>query len=249
MSAIDVGRDSIQRRIVREFFATTGLVPLLTAGALFSTAFFHFQTVTNENLIAIARVIGGSAEASLLFDDEQTALDTLRALKAEERIEAAIVFDSDGLIFAKYVRSDVADFRPPREIFYEPIWSHGHIDLASEIMMGDEKVGVVFIRADTNEVTRFLFISIGIVLSVLLISLFLCWFGAARLQNHIAVPLERLVEGSASMAEGDLSTQVEAQSDDELGVLARAFNAMVLSLRGLVAQVGENTRYVAEATE
>ena len=85
-------------------------------------------------------------------------------------------------------------------------------------MIGGEKIGSVFIRANTNEVTRFLLISIGIVLSVLLISLFLCWSGAVRLQNHIAAPLERLVDGSVSMAEGDLSTQVDVQSDDEMGV-------------------------------
>jgi len=249
MSAIDVGQASIQRRIGREFFATTGLVLLLTAGALLTTAFFQFQTLTDENLMALARVIGGNSEASLLFNDEQSAMDTLSALKAEESIEAAIVYDGDGLIFAKYVRSDIADFRPPREIFFEPHWSRNHIALASKIMMGNENIGVVFIRADTNEAKSFLFMSIGIVLSVLVISLFLCWFGAARLKNHIAIPLERLVDGSARMAEGDLSTQVDVKSDDEMGVLARAFNAMVHSLRGLVAQVGENTRYVAEATE
>ena len=39
MSAFDVGSNSIQQRIVREFFATTGLVLLLTAGALSGTAF------------------------------------------------------------------------------------------------------------------------------------------------------------------------------------------------------------------
>ena len=249
MSTIDVGQDSIQRRIVRDFFATTGLVLLITAGAFLSAGFFQFQNVTDENLIALARVIGGNSEASLLFNDEQSAVETLSALKAEESIEAAIVYDSDGLIFAKYIRSDIADFRPPREIFFEPRWYRDHIDLTSKITIGGEHLGAVFIRADTNEVTGFLFISVGIVFSVLLISLFLCWFGAARLQNYIATPLERLVDGSASMAEGDLSTQVDVQSDDEMGVLARAFNAMVLSLRGLVAQIGENTRYVSEAAE
>jgi methyl-accepting chemotaxis protein len=249
MSEIDVGEYSIQRRIVREFFATTGLVLVLTAGSFCATTFFQFQKVTDENLMALARVIGGNSEASLLFDDEESAVETLRALKAEESVEAAIVYDRDGQIFAKYIRSDVVGFRPPRELSSESRWSRNHIDLTSKIMIGGEKIGSVFIRANTNEVTSFVFISIGIVTSVLLISLFLCWSGAVRLQNHIAAPLERLVDGSASMAEGDLSTQVDVQSDDEMGVLARAFNAMVLSLRGLVARVGENTRYVAEATE
>ncbi|HEB91531.1 MAG TPA: HAMP domain-containing protein [Deltaproteobacteria bacterium] len=249
MSSIEVGRDSIQRRIVRGFFATTGLALLLTATALFTTAFFQFQQVTNKNLLVLARVIGGNTQASLLFNDEQAAEETLRALKAEESIEAAIVYAADGSIFARYVRPDVVDFRLPREISFEPEWSREHIDLASKIMMGEEEIGTVFIRSDTKEVTIFLYKSIAIVVSVLLISLFLCWIGATRLRNQITSPLERLVRGSASMASGDLSTQVDVRSEDEMGVLARAFNAMVLSLRELVARVGENTRYVAQAAE
>ena len=129
MSAIDVGRDSIQRRIVREFFATTGLVLFLTASALSLTAFVQFQTATDENLIAMARIIGRNSEASLLFDDQNAATETLRALEAEESIEAAIVYDHDGAIFAKYIRSDVPDFQPRRGDGFEPRWSRDHIEL------------------------------------------------------------------------------------------------------------------------
>jgi methyl-accepting chemotaxis protein len=249
MSAFDVGNNSIQRRIVREFFATTGLVLVLSSGALFVTASIQFQNITDKNLIAIARVIGGNTEASLLFNDEQAAMETLRALKAEESLEAAIVYDSDGLVFAKYIRADIVDFRPPRELPFVPQWSRRHIDLVSQIRLADEDLGTVFLRQDTKQATQFFYTSIAIVLSVLLISLFLSWFGASRLRRHIADPLERLVEGSAAMAGGDLSTQVDVRRDDEMGVLSNAFNAMVLSLRGLVARVGENTRYVARATE
>jgi methyl-accepting chemotaxis protein len=249
MSAIDVGNNSIQSRIVREFFATTGLVLLLTSCSIFATAFIQFQNATNDNLIALAHLIGGNSEASLLFNDSQAAAETLRTLRAEDSIEGAIVYTSDGRVFAKYVRADVRGFGSPGEFSFVPRWTRNHIDLASRISSGDEDLGMVFIRSDTKQITGFLYTSIGIVISVLLISLTLSWYGAARLRRHIAHPLERLVESSAAMAGGDLSTQVNVQRDDEMGVLASAFNAMVLSLRGLVAQVGENTRYVARATE
>ena len=243
-----VGRDSIQRRIQRGFFVTTGLALVLTAGALFSTAFLQFRQDMDENLRVLARVTGANSEASLLFDDDQAATETLRALKAVESIEAALVYDGDGRIFAQYVRADIEGFRAPRELSFEPTWTREHIDLASQILMGDEQIGTVYLRSDTKQVQAFLFTSLAIVAGVLVISLVLCWWGAARLQKSIATPLEHLVQGAASMAAGDLSTQVHVGSDDETGVLARAFNAMVDSLRGLVSQVGENTRYVASAT-
>lgn len=247
MSSRELGRDSIQRRIVNGFFVTTGLALVLTAGALFTAASLQFRQDTDENLRVLARITGANSEASLLFDDAQAATDTLRALKTVESIEGAVVYDADGHVFAKYVRGDIEGFRPPRELSFEPTWSTEQIDLASTIMMGEEQIGTVFLRSDTQQVQDFFLTSIGIVVVVVVISLVLCWWGAARLQRSIAAPLEQLVQGAASMAAGDLSTQVVVGSDDETGVLARAFNAMVDSLRGLVSQVGQNTRYVASA--
>lgn len=249
MSDLDVGRNSIQRRIISGFFATTGLALVLTAGALFTTALVQFRQDMDENLRVIAGVTGGNSEASLLFDDEAAASETLRALKAVESIEAAVVYDAAGEVFAQYVRADVEGFRAPRELVFEPRWSADHIALASRIELGEEEVGTIYLQSDTRRVKTFLYTSMGIVAGVLLISLFLCYFGAVRLRRQIADPLESLVQGAASMAEGDLWTQVAVESEDEMGVLARAFNAMSDSLRGLVSRVGENTRYVAQATE
>ncbi len=138
--------------------------------------------------------------------------------------------------------------RRPRTLVFTPAWSRDRIDLASPIEVSGEVIGTVFIRSGTQAVTDFLAISTGIVVAVLFVSFIVCSVGASRLRRQIAMPLERLVEGSRTMAGGDLSTQVDVQSEDEMGVLSLAFNAMVKSLRGLVAQVRENTRYVAQAT-
>jgi len=248
-TGIEQGRESIQRRIVRSFFATASLVLLLTAGALFTTALMQFRQTTGRNLEVLARVIGSNSEASLIFDDAQAARDTLAALRAEESVIAAIVYDGSGEVFAKYLRSDVDRFEPPKELAFAPEWGPRRIDLATRIEVGGSPIGTVFVRSDTREVQQFLMTSVGIVAGVLVIALSLCWFGAARLRAQIAAPLVLLVEGSAAMAEGDLSTQVVVQSDDEMGGLARAFNTMSSSLRGLISRVGENTRYVAAATE
>ncbi|MFO0690143.1 MAG: methyl-accepting chemotaxis protein [Myxococcota bacterium] len=244
-----LGRDSIQHRIVRGFFSTTGLALGLTATALFATAFIQFKRVTDENLLLLAGVIGGNSVASLLFDDQAAATETLRSLTVATSVEAAIVYDASGRVFARYVREGVRDFEPPATLVPGPEWSRNRIELSAPIEASGEVVGKVFIRSGTQAVTDFLAISTGIVAAVLFVSFVVCSIGAARLRRQIAVPLERLVEGSRAMAGGDLSTQVDVQSEDEMGVLSLAFNAMVKSLRGLVAQVRENTRYVAQVTQ
>jgi len=169
-----VSKHSIQRGIVREFLATMGIVLLLTASALLSTTFYQFQHQTEKNLIGLTRFIGGNIQTPLLVGDEGSALQSLGALEVQGEIEAAIVYGRDGQIFAKWVRSDVVDFQPPREIRFEPRWSREHIDFASKIMLGDEEIGAVFIRADTRRARSFLLMSVGVVSTVLLISFFLC---------------------------------------------------------------------------
>ncbi len=54
--------------------------------------------------------------------------------------------------------------------------------------------------------------------------------GAALIARRLLAPIERLTEGVKAVAAGDLSRQVEAGGRDEIGVLAREFNAMAASL-------------------
>jgi signal transduction histidine kinase len=54
--------------------------------------------------------------------------------------------------------------------------------------------------------------------------------GAALLSQRLLSPIQRLTEGVKAVAAGDLTREVEARSNDELGLLAREFNAMAASL-------------------
>jgi two-component system, NtrC family, sensor kinase len=54
--------------------------------------------------------------------------------------------------------------------------------------------------------------------------------GAALISRRLLAPIERLTEGVKAVAAGDLSRKVEVQRSDEIGLLAREFNAMAASL-------------------
>jgi signal transduction histidine kinase len=54
--------------------------------------------------------------------------------------------------------------------------------------------------------------------------------GAALISQRLLAPIRTLTDGVKAVAAGDLSRQVEARGSDELGVLAREFNAMAASL-------------------
>jgi signal transduction histidine kinase len=53
---------------------------------------------------------------------------------------------------------------------------------------------------------------------------------AALLSQRLLAPIETLTQGVKAVAAGDLSRQVQVRSRDEIGLLAREFNAMAASL-------------------
>jgi PAS domain S-box-containing protein len=66
-------------------------------------------------------------------------------------------------------------------------------------------------------------------------------FGIAMLLSRsISRPVKALTEAATGIANGDLTHQVRVASRDEIGVLAAAFNQMVVNLRDLIGQVRES---------
>ena len=87
MSRIADGRESIQRRIVNGFFATTTLALLITAGALFSTAVVQFRQDMDESLRVLRnhldRIMPEPALPAFFVD--LSGVEIQRQLKSEGR--------------------------------------------------------------------------------------------------------------------------------------------------------------------
>lgn len=75
--------------------------------------------------------------------------------------------------------------------------------------------------------TTYVLILLMVALLVILIG---SWFGMS-IARDITEPIQRLADGTAQIAGGDLDVYIEPQADDELGVLVRAFNQMTADLR------------------
>ena len=78
------------------------------------------------------------------------------------------------------------------------------------------------------------------------------WVGA-RFARRIGEPLGRLTQAAERITAGEVGVTVEATEENELGILAAAFNSMTRRLLGLIdtleARVAERTRELREAYE
>jgi methyl-accepting chemotaxis protein len=245
---IDRGKDSIRQRLMLTFIVTTSLATLLATTAYFAAQLVEFRSGMVENLTIMGRLIGANSIMSLERFDMAGGEKTLETLEEDAHIMAAVLYDDIGQVFASYLRHDVVDLPKPSSLGEGHTFHSGVLDLSQPIVIHGQLYGTVFIRSDTAELNRIIQVFLLIVVLVMLGSLVVCYVGASLLRNRIASPLGALVEGSASMAKGDLSVQVDVTSEDEFGTLAEAFNAMAASLRGLISQVSQNTGAVTDAS-
>lgn len=73
-----------------------------------------FRATTVSELTTLADTLGANAAASLAFTDKKSAEEILAALRAEQHILAACLYDERRQLFAKYRRSDLgADSEVP----------------------------------------------------------------------------------------------------------------------------------------
>ncbi|WP_281183848.1 PAS domain-containing sensor histidine kinase [Trichlorobacter lovleyi] len=77
-------------------------------------------------------------------------------------------------------------------------------------------------------------ITTGYLLVLFLIAsviVFLSFWIGIYLANSMTKPIQSLVEGTRAVAEGDLDVVIDAEGPDEIGMLVRSFNTMILDLR------------------
>ncbi|MFC4766447.1 methyl-accepting chemotaxis protein [Effusibacillus consociatus] len=69
------------------------------------------------------------------------------------------------------------------------------------------------------------------------------------LLNHLLKEIPSILDKIKSLADGDLTVQIQRKSDDEVGQLAQAVETMRMNLRNLIAQVGSSAEQVAASAE
>ena len=79
-------------------------------------------------------------------------------------------------------------------------------------------------------IRRSVYLSVGITVLIVLLAAAI----SLRATRHIVLPLEQLVAVVRRITSGDLAEEASVERDDEIGVLAQAFNTMTARLRDLV---------------
>jgi signal transduction histidine kinase len=239
---------SISRKLMLVVLSTTFTGLLLSALAMLAYDIRTYQTAWLDDLRTQADLIASSSAPALTFNDPRTATENLALLKSRPAIVEAAIYGPGGRLFASYARDGAPSAVP---LVAQPAGSHidgEHIVVYQQMVANRELVLTVYLRAryELMDRLRNYALILGTVMagSLALAGLISLWLQAAFTRPILAVTeVAREV-----MQRRDFSLQVKKTTNDEIGVLVDAFNAMLNEVGRRAAALEESNRILEHET-
>ena len=226
-------RTTLQRKLVTAMMLTSTSV-LLLAGAVFvGHDFVSFRRLLVVTIVTRANMLGANSTAALAFRNPEDASQVLDALRADPRMIAAALYDQEGRLFALYPRSASPASVPREPGPAGPRFDQGAIAVSEPVLVDGRRIGAIYIRAGTGLIDDRLRVDAMVVLFAVLGSILVAFGLSTWFQRRIAQPVLNLALVAKSVSEHkDYSVRAKAVGDDEVGVLAEAFDEMLEEIQG-----------------
>jgi signal transduction histidine kinase/ActR/RegA family two-component response regulator len=229
---------SLRGKLMLVVLATTLCALLFAAIALAVYEVATYDEALVRDLRTQAEILGRASEPALAFNDRDVALENLSALRLRPQVRAAALYARDGALFATHPSADAdVPLRPEapgtrvegdRLVLFHPILSQG------------TQIGTLFL-ATRYALTARIVELVGILAAVMLASFAIAALLAAWLQRRITQPILDVTDVARDVIERrDFTLRATAKTDDEIGVLVRAFNDML-------GEVGQRTEALEAA--
>ena len=219
---------SVRSKLMLVVMATTVAALVVVAVALIVYESRTYERSTAAGLMTQAQILGRATAAALVFDDRDAARDNLRVLKVQPQIRAAAIYTPTGRLFASYGATGISDPgfpRAPQADGY--VIEDDQITVFRRIVEDQEMLGTVYVRAAYALDAR-LRDYMGILGLVLIASLAFALLLSAGLQRAVTRPILAVTDVARQVIERrDFSLRVTKTTDDEIGELVDAFNAML----------------------
>lgn len=217
---------SIKSKLTTTIMVSSSIALLLCSGALAAYGWLANGQALVRRIDTIAEMIGLNSTAALAFDSADDAQETLSALRAEQHIIAAWVYDTSGAVFASYQKTPMSS--PPNPSERGHFFTEDHLHLFRLIQLDEQTIGTVYVMSELKERQNQLFSFAGIVALTIGLSLSATFLIGSALRDQISAPLLDLT-GKMRRVSNEKDYQVRAlkYSQDEVGELIEGFNDML----------------------
>jgi signal transduction histidine kinase/DNA-binding response OmpR family regulator len=189
----------------------------------------RFHNDIADELATLADTLGANTAASLAFNDAKTAREMLAALRAEDHVLGACLYDLHGQIFAEYRRAGLgAKFTMPSLKPDGAYFGATTLTQFQSVYLESDKTGSIAIVSDLSGIRARFWEYTKIAILVLFISILATYLISARLLRIVSDPIMQLARIAGRVtAEENYSLRAAVQSNDESGILVNSFNQML----------------------
>ncbi|HEX6862405.1 MAG TPA: ATP-binding protein [Thermoanaerobaculia bacterium] len=224
----------LKRKLLLTTLATCMAGLVLAGGALFWFQSVTFRRSFAAELESLGAIIAHNSAAPLAFDDRESALVVLDALRAHPHIASAAVYDGEGKLFVRVGEEGAAQEEVRGPAGTGPAgagvtFDRGFASLSLPIPQVDGQAGRLDLRADFKGPYRDLLSLHAAVLAVVVAgALGVIVLLSSAFQRIITGPIEALAGVARNISEReDYSVRAPERGRDEVGLLTRTFNRML----------------------
>ncbi|PFH28995.1 MULTISPECIES: diguanylate cyclase domain-containing protein [Burkholderia] len=220
-----VPRPTLQSVLRRAHLRLAFVAVTMAAVSLIVVAVIALRAYAGNNLNLLARSLGYTVEAALVFGDRVAANEAIALIANDEDVAQVVVIDGKGQLFAIWklpvesriarIERGVADLALPGPVTI-PVMHDGLV------------VGKVIVRGRGHQFFGFLLGGIGGILGCLAVSVLGAYVSSKRLLRNIVAPLRALAGvAHAVRRERAFARRVEPAAIAELNQLGDDFNALL----------------------
>jgi signal transduction histidine kinase len=241
-------RRSVRGKLMR-LVTVTNLVAVCVAGIgmlLYDLSVYRGSWAAELN--TQATILAVSVAPALEFDDREVAQRNLEAMRIRSRLLIAALYGADGQLYAAYTRAGSGLSPPPTPPPTGEVVAGERVELSQPVVHNGEFLGTIYLRARYDVASR-LSAYVGIFSLVLALTLPATYVLSSRLQKRITAPLEAMTAVAGQIVDRrDYSLRAPKTSDDEIGVVVLAFNAMLDEIEAR-ARASEEANAALQASE
>ncbi len=215
----------------------TCIVALVVAGC----TFMRYQHIsTRQDLIKTlqtqAAMLARNCEAAMILEDTKGAEDILGAFEAQSSVVFACLNETDGPIFASYLRENATS---PQDVTLVALkethlFSHGFLMVSKPVMdrSHNTAIGFLTVWSDLSPIEAIFRRYVLTISMVIMMASLVAYLVSSKVQGIISNPILELTDVVQNVSNlEDYSIRAHKKSNDELGVLIDSFNDMLMQIQ------------------
>jgi signal transduction histidine kinase/ActR/RegA family two-component response regulator len=224
---------SIKRKLTWITMLTSSIAMVLSSASFLIYDLVSFRQLLSQDLTTQAQIIAYNSAAAMAFKDDATANITLSALTAKDDVVAAVLYSSDGRVFAHYYRSNTPQPVLPDKLMEKGYrFNDNYIEVFNDVTLRGERLGTLFVQSDMQRWNTRAWRYGGILGIFVLVSGVFAWLVASKLQMMVSGPILHLEETMRSVSvDKNYGARANKSYGDEIGRLIDGFNTMLSEIQ------------------